>query len=91
MTETDSPRTATEGTWALPLLALTPLAAIGLLTEPSTPWLTLSWILFALAALLAAVGWVAAMRHGTRGPSAWGTCILAHAVLAWQLITLVRG
>ncbi|MCF2436597.1 hypothetical protein LV779_29760 [Streptomyces thinghirensis] len=34
MTDTMSPRAATEGTWALPLLVLAPLALVRLLTEP---------------------------------------------------------
>ncbi|MER6721025.1 hypothetical protein [Streptomyces halstedii] len=90
MTVTTSPRTATEGTWALPLLTLAPLAAITLLTELSTPWLVTFWILCAAAALLVMAGWISVFRHGMRGASAWGMCILVHAVWAWQLITVVR-
>ncbi len=90
MTDTKPPRTATEGTWALPLLTLAPLAAIRLLTELSTPWLVISWILFAVSALLVATGWATVFRRGTRTPGAWGMCILVHAVLVWQLIALVR-
>lgn len=90
MTNTTSSRTATEGTWALPLLMLAPLAAIRFLTELSTPWLTVSWILCATSVILASVGWVTAFQHGTRGPGAWGMCVLVHAVLAWQLIALAR-
>ncbi|MFJ4006363.1 hypothetical protein ACIPWL_23335 [Streptomyces sp. NPDC090023] len=89
MTDTKSPRLATEGTWVLPLLALAPLAVLGLLTEHSQPWLAISWGLFALSALLMAAGWASVFRHGTRGTAAWGTCFLAHAVSAWQLISLV--
>ncbi|WP_406402096.1 hypothetical protein OH805_23360 [Streptomyces sp. NBC_00879] len=89
MTDTKSPRTATEGAWALPLMVLVPLAAIRLLAEPSTPWLAISWVLCALSALLVAAGWATVFRRGTRGSAAWGTCILVHAVLAWQLIALV--
>ncbi|MFK0101994.1 hypothetical protein [Streptomyces sp. NPDC091040] len=90
MTVTTSPRTATEGTWALPLLTLVPLAVITLLTGLSTPWLVVSWILCAAAALFIAVGWVSVFRRGMRGAGAWSTCILVHAVWAWQLITVVR-
>ncbi|WP_406408249.1 hypothetical protein OG923_06955 [Streptomyces halstedii] len=90
MTVTTSPRTATEGTWALPLLTLAPLAAITLLTELSTPWLVIFWILCAAAALLVMTGWISVFRHGMRGAGAWGMCILVHAVWAWQLITVVR-
>lgn len=90
MTHTASSRTATEGTWALPLLTLAPLAAIRILTEPSTPWLAISWILCALSVILVSAGWVTTFRHGTRNLGAWGMCVLVHAVLAWQLIALVR-
>lgn len=88
MTNTASSRTATEGTWVLPLLTLAPLAAIRFLTELSTPWLAISWILCAMSVILVSAGWVTAFRHGTRGPGAWGMCVLVHAVLAWQLIAL---
>ena len=90
MTDIKSPRTATEGTWALPLLVLAPLTAIRLLVEPSTPWLTISWGLFALSLLLVAIGWATVLRRGARGSAVWGTCILVHVVLVWQLISLVR-
>ncbi|GAA2955483.1 MULTISPECIES: hypothetical protein [Streptomyces] len=90
MTDTASPRTATEGTWALPLLALVPLALIGLFTEFPTPWLVISWVICAAVVLLAAAGWVTVFRHGMRGASAWAMCILVHAVLIWQLIVLTR-
>lgn len=90
MTDTKSLHTATEGTWALPLLVLAPLAAIRLLAEPSTSWLTISWGLFALSVLLVAIGWATVFRRGTHGSAAWGTCILVHVVLVWQLISLVR-
>lgn len=90
MPDTSTPRTATEGTWALPLLALAPVAAIRLLVEPSTPWMVISWVLLSVSALLVAVGWVTVFRHGVRTPGVWSMCILAHAVLAWQLIALMR-
>lgn len=90
MTNATSSRTATEGTWVLPLLTLAPLAAIRLLAEPSTPWLAISWSLCAISVILVSVGWVTAFRHGTRSPGAWGMCVLVHAVLAWQLIALAR-
>ncbi|WP_447038344.1 hypothetical protein [Streptomyces sp. DSM 118878] len=90
MTDTTSPRAATEGTWALPLLALAPLAAIKLLADSSTPWLTICWGLFSLSIVLVAVGWATVFRRGKHGPAAWGTCILVHAVLTWQFISLVR-
>ncbi|MGC4998007.1 MULTISPECIES: hypothetical protein [unclassified Streptomyces] len=89
MTDTKSPRLVTEGTWVFPLLVLAPLAVLGLLTEHSQPWLAISWGLFALSTLAVAAGWASVFRHGTRGTAAWGTCILVHAVLAWQLISLV--
>ncbi|MDQ0945966.1 hypothetical protein [Streptomyces sp. V1I1] len=89
MTDTKTTRTATEGTWALPLVVLAPLALVRLLTEPSTLWLALSWILWTVSALLIAAGWTTVLRNGTRGNAAWGMCVLVHAVLAWQLIALV--
>ncbi|MEU6082764.1 hypothetical protein [Streptomyces sp. NPDC047108] len=91
MTDTSISRTATQGTWALPLLALAPLAAIRLLTELSTPWLAISWVFCILSVLLVAAAWTTVFRHGSRGIGTWGTCILVHAVLAWQLIALVRN
>ncbi|MGR8008781.1 hypothetical protein [Streptomyces hypolithicus] len=94
MTDTKSPRADTEGTWALPLLTLAPLAVIRLLTELSTPWLVISWILCAVSAVMVAAGWATVFGHGARASGAlsgvWGMCILAHAVLVWQLIALVR-
>ncbi|MEJ1200650.1 MULTISPECIES: hypothetical protein [unclassified Streptomyces] len=89
MTDTMSPRAATEGTWALPLLALAPLALVRLLTEPSTPWLAASWGLLALSAVLMAVGWSAVLRHGTRTGGAWATCLLVHGAFVWNVIVLV--
>ncbi|MER7666797.1 hypothetical protein [Streptomyces sp. NPDC096193] len=89
MTDTTTTRTATEGTWALPLAVLAPLALVRLLTEPTTPWLVLSWILWSVSALLIAAGWTTVLRKGTRGNAAWGMCAVVHAVLAWQLISLV--
>lgn len=83
-------KAATEGTWALPLLTLAPLAALRLFTDLSTPWFAVSWGLVALTVLLMAAGWATVHRHGTRGRAAWGTCLLVHAVLVWQLIALVR-
>ncbi|PZT71700.1 hypothetical protein DNK56_33450 [Streptomyces sp. AC1-42W] len=91
VTSTASPSTTTEATWALPLLVLAPLAAINLLTEPSTPWLVISWTLWAVAALLVAVGWISVIRHGMRGAGAWGTCALVHAAGAWQLVAVLRA
>lgn len=90
MTDSKPPRATTEGAWALPLLALAPLAAIRLLADPSTPWLTISWGIFTLSVLLVAIGWTTVFRRGMRGSAAWGTCILVHVVLVWQLISLVR-
>ena len=89
MTDTNTLRTTTEGTWALPLLTLAPLAAIRIVTALSTPWLVISWILWAISTILVVTAWVAVFRHGTRTPGAWGMCILVHAILAWQLIALV--
>uniref|UniRef100_A0AAU2JPK9 Uncharacterized protein n=1 Tax=Streptomyces sp. NBC_00049 TaxID=2903617 RepID=A0AAU2JPK9_9ACTN len=93
MTDTTSARTraASEGTWALPLLTLVPAAALRYFTEPSTPWIVISWVCCALAAAFLAAGWITVFRHGMRGPSAWFTCILAHAVLVTQVIWLVRN
>ncbi|WP_328951358.1 hypothetical protein OG778_30400 [Streptomyces sp. NBC_00184] len=90
MSDTTHPRTATEGTWALPLLALVPIALITLLTELSTPWLIVSWILFGAVVILVTAGWVTVFRHGMRGSSAWGMCVLVHAALVWKLISLAR-
>lgn len=90
MPVTTSSRAATEGTWALPLLVLAPLAAISLLTKLSTPWLVVSWILCATAALLMAVAWVSVIRRGMRGAGAWTMCALVHAAWIWQWAALVR-
>ncbi|MFD9411076.1 hypothetical protein ACFWBN_29190 [Streptomyces sp. NPDC059989] len=90
-TPTPPPRGAGEATWALPLLALAPSAALGLFAERATPWLAVSWVCCALSALLLVAGWTTVVRHGMRGPAAWGTCVLAHAVLVTQLISLLRG
>ncbi|MBT2543791.1 hypothetical protein J7E99_24605 [Streptomyces sp. ISL-44] len=88
MSDTRSPRTATEGTWGVPLLVLAPPAVIRLFAEPTGAWLIACWALWILAAVLVAAGWVAVARHGSRG-RAWGTCLLVHAVLAWQLALLL--
>ncbi len=91
MTDTrDVQEAATESTWSLPLLVLAPLAALRLFTDLSTPWFAVSWGLIALAVLFMAVGWVTVYRYGTRGRAAWGTCLLVHVVLVWQLIALMR-
>ncbi|MHC0432383.1 hypothetical protein ACX6XY_19690 [Streptomyces sp. O3] len=89
MTDTKSPGAATEGTWALPLLVLAPVALIRFLAEPSALWGAVSWGLLALSALLVGIGWMAVFRRGVQGSAGWGTCILVHAVLAWQLIALL--
>ncbi|WP_406508160.1 hypothetical protein [Streptomyces sp. NBC_00212] len=90
MNDTKSPRAATTATWALPLLALAPLAAIGILADrTSTLWNSISWVLWALSVILVAVEWTAVLRSGTRRSAQWGMCILVHAVLAWQLIALL--
>ncbi|MFG3285340.1 hypothetical protein [Streptomyces sp. NPDC048111] len=89
MNDTKTPRTAT-GTWALPLLALAPLAAVGVLTDRTAgPWSAISWVLWALSALLVAVEWTVVLRRGPRRGAQWGPCILVHAVLAWQLTALL--
>ncbi|MFF4182193.1 hypothetical protein ACFYZ9_03300 [Streptomyces sp. NPDC001691] len=91
MSETESARVAPTGTWALPLVALAPLAAVGILADrASAPWNALSWVLWTLSALAVAVEWAVALGRGTRGPVPWGMCALVHAVLAWQLIALVK-
>lgn len=93
MTDTKSAvrtRAVGESTWSLPLLALAPAAAISQFTDRSTPWLVISWVCCALSAVLLAAGWAAVSRHGMRGPGSWVMCILAHAVLAAQLIWLIR-
>lgn len=90
MAETDhTSKAATEATWALPLLALAPLAALRVITDLSTLWLALSWALVTLTVLLLAAGWLTVHLHGTRGRAAWWTCVLAHSVFAWQLTALV--
>lgn len=91
MTDAKSARAAGEGAWALPLLTLVPVVALRYLTAPSTPWLVISWAFCALSAVLLAAGWVTFFRHGMRGPSAWVTCVLAHAALAVQVMWLVRN
>ncbi|GAU69468.1 hypothetical protein SSP35_12_01160 [Streptomyces sp. NBRC 110611] len=89
MTDMKPSRAATEGTWIGPLLLLAPVVAIRLLAEPSTLWKALSWGFCGLSAVLVVVGWTAVVRHGMRGLSAWISCILVHALLAWQVIALV--
>ncbi|MER7660096.1 hypothetical protein [Streptomyces sp. NPDC096193] len=89
MTDIKTTRRATESTWALPLLALAPLALLRLLTEPSTAWLALSWALCVASALLLAAGWVALRKNGIRGNTAWGTCVLVHLIWAWQFVALI--
>ncbi|MGW0750023.1 hypothetical protein [Streptomyces sp. NPDC002587] len=93
MTDTKSarPRAAGESTWALPLLALAPAAAIRQFTDHSTPWLVISWVCCGLSAVLLAVGWSTVIRHGMRGPFSWAACILAHTVFAVQLTWLIRS
>lgn len=57
MTETQSPRAASEATWALPLLVLIPLTVIRMFADPSAaPWPVLGWFLITLAVLLLAAG-----------------------------------
>ncbi|MFE9402014.1 hypothetical protein ACFYNY_09580 [Streptomyces sp. NPDC006530] len=88
MNDTKSPRA--QGAWALPLLALAPLAVIGILADRTAPlWSSLSWGLWALSAVLVAVEWVWVLRRSTRRSAHWGMCILVHAILVWQLIALV--
>ncbi|WP_328312268.1 hypothetical protein OG432_19695 [Streptomyces sp. NBC_00442] len=90
MSDTASARAAARVTWALPLLALAPLAVIGVLADrTSGGWSGISWALLTLSFLLAAFEWTAVLRHGTRRSARWGMCILVHAVLAWQLIALL--
>ncbi|MFF7202576.1 MULTISPECIES: hypothetical protein [unclassified Streptomyces] len=89
MTEIKTTRRANDSMWALPLAALAPLVLLRLLTEPSTPWLALSWALCVASALLLAAGWAALRQHGIRGNTAWGTCVLVHLVWAWQVVALI--
>ncbi|MGR4884630.1 hypothetical protein ACIPUC_35200 [Streptomyces sp. LARHCF249] len=92
MTDTNSTaRTRASGgsTWALPLLALAPAAAINQFTDRSTPWLVISWVCCALSAVLLAAGWSTVFRHGMRGIGSWVMCILAHAVLVAQAMRLI--
>lgn len=93
MTDAKPPRdqAATEGTWAMPLLALAPAAAIRLFTGLSTPWFVMFLLFCALSAALLAAGWNAQLRHGTRGTGVWVTCVLAHLVLVIQILALFRG
>ncbi|MFF3978399.1 hypothetical protein ACWGNF_20540 [Streptomyces sp. NPDC055808] len=91
MNDVKTPRTAARAMWALPLVALAPLATIGILTEePSPGWTVVSWVLWALSAVLVAAEWAVVIRRGTREPAQWAMCVLVHAVLAWQLIALLQ-
>ncbi|MFD8149547.1 hypothetical protein ACFV28_02160 [Streptomyces sp. NPDC059720] len=89
MTDQTASRSLGEGTWSLPLVVLAPVVAIRLLTEPAMPWQVVCWALCAVSAVLLITGWAAVARHGMRQAAAWGTCVLAHALLAWQVIALV--
>ncbi|MFF3289284.1 hypothetical protein [Streptomyces sp. NPDC003023] len=89
MTDMTPSRTATEGTWMLPLLMLAPVVAIRLLTDLSTPWQVISWSLCGASLVLLAVGWAAVVRKGSRRPAAWGYCLVAHVVLVWQTVSLL--
>ncbi|MEU3501736.1 hypothetical protein ABZ726_13480 [Streptomyces hundungensis] len=90
MNDTKSPRATAPGAWTLPLLALAPLAVIGILADrTSSLWSSLSWVLWALSVVLVAAEWAWVFRQAARRPAHWGMCILVHAVLAWQLIALL--
>ncbi|MGH3309569.1 MAG: hypothetical protein ACRDP3_03130 [Streptomyces sp.] len=88
MSDTSVSNKATEGTWAVSLLALAPSVAVRLFTGMSMPWLVIAWVFCTLSVVLVMVGWVVVFRHGARGAAGWGTCALAHAALAWQLAAL---
>lgn len=91
MTETTktSADGATEGTWAIPLLLLVPVAIIGIFTDLSTPWCVASWVMWGLAAALTVVGWIQVFRYGVKRASGWSTCIPLHCVLIWQAAHLI--
>ncbi|MCX5381851.1 hypothetical protein [Streptomyces sp. NBC_00083] len=90
MNDTESSRATAQGAWALPLLALAPLAAIGILGDrASTLWSSVSWVLWAVAVILVAVEWTLVRRRGMHRSTRWGMCILVHAILAWQLAALL--
>ncbi|MET9362050.1 hypothetical protein ABZX93_14155 [Streptomyces sp. NPDC006632] len=90
MSDTAPARAAARVTWTLPLLALAPLAAIGVLADrTSGGWNGISWALWTLSLLLVAVEWTAVLRRGTHRSTRWGMCGVVHAVLAWQLIALL--
>ncbi|GLW13899.1 hypothetical protein Stsp01_06420 [Streptomyces sp. NBRC 13847] len=80
---------ATEGTWAIPLLVLIPVAVIGMVTDLSTVWRVVSWIMWSFAAVLTLVGWIQVLRYGVKGARGWSACVLTHCVLVWQMAHLV--
>ncbi|MGW7439887.1 hypothetical protein [Streptomyces sp. NPDC054849] len=85
-----SGRTAGEGAWALPLLAIAPAAVLRLFTDLSTPLLIIAWLCVALSGVLLAAGWKTVLRNSMHGGSAWFTCVIAHVAFVVQVIGLVR-
>ncbi|MFI9236333.1 hypothetical protein [Streptomyces sp. NPDC053079] len=77
-----------EGTWGAPLVLLIPVPLIRYLSDLSTPWLVTAWVLVAIVAVLTVAGWVSVVRHGARGAKGWGTCVLLHASLVFQVTAL---
>ncbi|MFI0737197.1 hypothetical protein ACH4PU_03645 [Streptomyces sp. NPDC021100] len=80
---------ASEGTWALPLLAVIPTVCLTFVTDPSTAWYVIAWVFWGLSAVLLAVGWTDVVRHGARGATGWTTCAIAHGVIGWQVAHLL--
>ncbi|WP_171164038.1 hypothetical protein [Streptomyces sp. I05A-00742] len=89
MTSPEADDKASEGTWALALLALVPTICLTFLTDLATFWYVTAWVFWGLSALLLAAGWAEVVRHGARGATGWTMCTFAHGILAWQAAHLV--
>ncbi|MBL1102271.1 hypothetical protein [Streptomyces coffeae] len=87
----ESADVAAQTRWAIPLIVLIPVAAIGLATSLSTPWRMVAWPLWGVAAALTVAGWVQVRREGGGGAAGWVSCLLLHGVLVWQAVRLLVG
>ncbi|MFE2849919.1 hypothetical protein ACFXJO_02135 [Streptomyces lavendulae] len=81
--------TATEATWAIPMLMLLPSGLVIILTDLSAPWFVTASAIVGLAAILVVAGWIQAKRNGLRQATGWSTCVATHLVLAWQVARLL--
>ncbi|MFJ7270494.1 hypothetical protein ACIQV3_28305 [Streptomyces sp. NPDC099050] len=80
---------AGEAEWMMPVLVLIPVSLVRQFTGHTTPWLVMSWICCALAAVLLVAGWGTVRSHGMRNAWGWVTCGLAHSVFAGQVGWLI--